>query len=125
MTFLAGIVMKIFCRRATANQTGLQVDRTSPRAAGCVKIFQKFLANRTKTFHVKHFGTIGARKPNERGSGKRYFLHPAGRTSKRIPAMKSLYLIALGTALALLPNAADAKSRHHKASPSPAAVHQL
>ncbi len=39
--------------------------------------------------------------------------------------MKSLYLIALGTALALLPNAADAKSRHHKASPSPAAVHQL
>ncbi len=69
MTFLAGIVMKIFCRRATANQTGLQVDRTSPRAAGCVKIFQKFLANRTKTFHVKHFGTIGAHKPNERGSG--------------------------------------------------------
>ncbi len=38
--------------------------------------------------------------------------------------MKSLYLIALGTALALLPNAADAKSRHHKASPSPEAVHQ-
>ncbi len=58
MTFLAGIVMKIVCRRATANQTGLQVDRTSPRAAGCVKIFQKFLANRTKTALAKDISFI-------------------------------------------------------------------
>jgi outer membrane receptor for ferric coprogen and ferric-rhodotorulic acid len=38
--------------------------------------------------------------------------------------MKSLRLIALGAALALLPHAADAASRHHKDAPSRASVRQ-
>ena len=38
--------------------------------------------------------------------------------------MKSVRLIALGAALALLPNAAEAASRHHKAASSRAIVRQ-
>lgn len=65
--------------------------------------------------------------PEKKANLMRGHTRGSGSIAKRIPAMKSLRLIALSATLALLPHAADAASRHHKgapAAPSRAAVRQ-